>query len=356
MNDAPEFHSLRVVEVKSETSDSVSVTFDVPIELSTTFRYLPGQHMTLRAFVDGEDVRRSYSICANAVGGKLRVGVRAITRGKLSNWVVNNLAAGDWIDVMPPIGAFTIEPDPGRRRQLGFIAAGAGITPILSLLSTTLEVEPATTCTLIFANRESRSIMFLDEVEGLKDRYPERFQLIHVLSREPQLVPLLSGRLDREKLEEIFDRLVPFADIDEWFLCGPYGLVENARQVIEGRGVPRKAVHDELFFAEPLPDQIEEAEDTEGFTEVNFTLDGRSSQVLVDPAGLSILDHALRVRRELPFSCKGGICATCKARLVEGEVRMDENWALVADELAAGFVLTCQSHPLTPKVELDYDV
>ncbi len=357
MSKPPVFRSLRVVEVKPETDDSVSVTFDVPSELTEEFTYLPGQHITVRGFVDGEDVRRSYSICAAANAPKLRIGIRAIPSGQLSNWMVSSLRAGDYLDVMSPVGEFTIEPDPTRRRHVGFVAAGAGITPVLSLLSTILGVEPASRSTLIFGNRESRSIMFLDEVEGLKDRHPDRFHLIHVLSREPQLVPLLSGRLDGEKLDEIFSRLIDFPDIEEWFLCGPYGLVKTAREVIEGRGVPNQDIHDELFFAEPIPDLPPPAPaDTEGFSEVRFTLDGRDSQVMVDPSGPSILDHALTVRQELPFSCKGGICATCRAHLLEGDVRMDENWALVAEELAAGLVLTCQSHPLTPLVVLDYDV
>ncbi len=354
---APQFHSLLVADVTPLTDESVAVTFEVPEDLASEFRYLPGQHVTVRAEIDGQDVRRSYSICANANDGTLRVGIKRIPNGVFSGWATNTLSKGDRLDVMPPVGEFVISPDPARARHYAAIAAGSGITPVLSHVSTVLEAEPASRFTLVLGNRETRSIMFLEELAGLKDRYPDRFQLIHVLSREPQVVELFHGRIDETKMEALFDSLVDPDRIDEWFLCGPYGMVKGARALLEARGISPDAVHDELFFNEEIPELPEPVDpDAEGLSTVTFSLDGRASVVKVDPDGPSILDHALQVRRELPFACKGGVCATCKAAVVEGEVAMDQNWALVDAEVERGLILTCQAHPRSDNVVLDYDV
>lgn len=354
---APQFHSLLVAEVAPLTDESVAVTFEVPSDLSREFRYLPGQHVTVRADIDGQDVRRSYSICANANAGTLRVGIKRIPEGVFSTWATTELGKGDRLDVMPPVGEFVIQPDVARARHYAAIAAGSGITPVLSHVATTLETEPASRFTLILGNRETRSIMFLEELAGLKDRHPDRFQLVHVLSREPQVVELFHGRIDRDKLEALFEVVVDAESVDEWFLCGPYGMVEAARALLEERGVAPSDVHDELFFNEEIPELPEVADpDAEGLATVTFSLDGRASVVKVDPDGPSILDHALQVRRELPFACKGGVCATCKAAVVEGEVVMDQNWALVDAEVERGLILTCQAHPTSDTVVLDYDV
>lgn len=351
-----EFHPLRVVAVDPLTEDSVAVTFDVPPHLSEAFRYLPGQHVTIKAEIGGADVRRSYSICASANSGKLRVGVKRLEGGVFSNWVLDKLQPGDILEVMPPVGEFTITPDPVAANHYGAIVAGSGITPVLSLVSTTLESEPKSRWSVVFGNRSANSIMFFDEVEGLKDRYPARLQLIHVLSREQPDVELFSGRIDRDRLEQLFDTLIPFSDIDRWFLCGPYEMVMSARELIESRGVPGERVHDELFFAGPLdPSLLVPPEEIEGSVRLKVTLGGRTTETRMEP-DMSILDAALRVRSELPFSCKGGMCASCKAKLVEGEVRMDKNYALVDSELEAGYLLTCQSHPLGDEVAVDYDV
>ena len=358
MSAAPTFHPLVVSDIEPLTDESVAVTFAVPDHLSDTFTYLPGQHVTVRSMIDGDDVRRSYSICANANTGVLRVGIKRLEGGVFSTWATKELQVGDVLDVMPPVGEFIAHPDPERSRSYGAIAAGSGITPVLSLAWTLLDTEQASTFTLIYGNRETGSIMFLEEVEALKDRFPTRFQLVHVLSRESQVIPLFEGRIDHEKLEALFAVAVDPSRIDEWFLCGPYGMVTAARGVLEARGVEAHLVHDELFFAgdaPPLPPQ-DPTDDTEGYSAVRFTLDGRTSVVAVDPEGHSILDHALTVRRDLPFSCKGGVCATCKAKVISGDVAMDQNWALVPEEVDAGLVLTCQAHPRSETVELDYDV
>lgn len=350
------FHELRVTEVSPLTDDSATVTFDVPPELESTFDYIPGQHVTVRKFIDGVDVRRSYSICAPAGSGKLRVGVKKLPGGVFSTFATEHLQAGDVLDVMPPVGEFTIDIDPDRPRKAVAIAAGSGITPVLSLISTSLEREPRSSWTLLYGNRTANSVMFLDELEALKDRYHPRFQLLHILSREGSDVPLLSGRIDEEKIRTFHDQLLGSREVDGWYLCGPYGLVMTARETLTALGVDEGRIHDELFFAGPLDETTlpEEPPPGEGSVDLTVILDGRAVETRMTPE-TSILDAALRVRSELPFSCKGGMCATCKGRIEEGEVRMDKNYALVDSEVEAGFVLTCQSHPTTDKVVVRYD-
>jgi ring-1,2-phenylacetyl-CoA epoxidase subunit PaaE len=351
-----DFHPLRVLEVSPLTEDSVAVMFEVPDELADEFRYLPGQHVTLRAIVGGEDVRRSYSICSNANAGKLRVGIKRLPGGVVSSWAIDELRAGDILDVMAPVGEFTIDPDPGVARHRVAIAAGSGITPVLSLIGTTLELEPGSSWTLLFGNRTANSIMFLEELEGLKDRYPDRFQLFHLLSREGSDLPFLSGRIDEAKIHTVHDQLLGGREVDGWFLCGPYEMVMMARRTLGELGVEEDRIHDELFFAGPLDLESlpPEPPPGEGSVDLTVILDGRAVQTRMRPE-TSILDAALRVRSELPFSCKGGMCASCKGRIEEGEVRMDKNYALVDTEIEAGYVLTCQSHPLTDRVVVRYD-
>jgi ring-1,2-phenylacetyl-CoA epoxidase subunit PaaE len=348
------FHRLKVVEVERLTDDAVAVTFEVPPQLRDSFSYLPGQHVTVKAEIDGADVRRSYSICANANRGDLRIGVKQLPGGAFSSWANSHLQAGSTLEVMSPVGEVTTEP---RALHYGAVAVGSGITPILSLVSTFLESEPGCRFTVICGNRGAESVMFLDELEGLKDRYPQRLHLIHVLSQESGVTSLFSGRLDRSRLEELLDRVVGPEQPQEWFLCGPFEVVMSARQLLEDRGVPGELVHDELFFAGPLDLNTLPAEpaSAEGTVALELTLDGRRSTTRMRPE-TAILDAALRVRPELPYSCKGGMCASCKARLIEGQVEMDRNWALVDSEVEAGYILTCQAHPLTETVSVDYDV
>jgi ring-1,2-phenylacetyl-CoA epoxidase subunit PaaE len=353
---AVEFHDLEVSEVVPLTEEAVAVTFEVPVELRGFYSYLPGQHVTLRATVDGEDLRRSYSICANANQGGLRVGIKRLPGGAFSTWATTMLQAGDVLGVAPPVGEFTIEPDPTKSKHRVAIVAGSGITPVLSLLATTLETEPESLWTVIFGNRTASSVMFLDELEGLKDRFPDRLQLFHLMSREGADLPLLSGRIDEEKIRRIRERLLGEIDIDEWFLCGPFELVTMARATLTGMGVDPDRIRDELFFAGPLDtsDLPPEPPPGEGTVQLTVILDGRAVATRMRPE-TSILDAALRVRPELPFSCKGGMCATCKGRIEVGEVAMDKNYALVGSEVDAGYVLTCQSHPVTERVVVRYD-
>ena len=351
-----EFHPLRVIEITSLTDEAVAVTLDVPPQLASVFEYLPGQHVTLRATVEGEDLRRSYSISANANSGKLRVGIKRLPGGAFSTWATTSLKAGDIIGVMPPVGEFTVRPDPALARHRVAIAAGSGITPVLSLVSTTLESEPDSSWTVLFGNRTVNSVMFLEELEGLKDRHSARLQLFHVLSREGSDLPLLSGRIDAQKIEIVHDRLLGGREVDGWYLCGPYDLVMTARATLKALGIVEERIHDELFFAGPVDVSMlpPEPPPGEGSVQLTVILDGRAVDTLMTPE-TSILDAALRVRSELPFSCKGGMCATCKGRIEEGEVTMTKNYALVDSEIEAGYVLTCQSHPLGDRVVVRYD-
>lgn len=350
-----EFHPLTVAAVEPLTEESVAVTFQVPDELRDSFRYLPGQHVTVRKEIDGIDVRRSYSICANANRGTLRVGIKRLEGGAFSTWATNRLAPGDVIEVTPPVGEFTIDPDPNSASHYAAVVAGSGITPVLSLVATTLESEPGSRWTVIYGNRAARTVMFLDELEGLKDRYPDRLQIIHVLSREDPGLDLFAGRIDPAKLRQLFSSVVNPSTIDRWFLCGPFEMVTGTRGLLTEMGIESTAIRDELFFAgPPTAPPPAPPEDEAGTIALTVILDGRASETRMRPE-TAVLDAAMGVRSELPYSCKGGMCATCKAKVIEGTVRMDKNYALVASDLEQGFVLTCQSHPTSDRLVVDYD-
>ncbi|CAN5876032.1 phenylacetate-CoA oxygenase/reductase subunit PaaK [soil metagenome] len=348
------FHPLRVARVEQLCDDAAAVTFDVPEELAEEFAFRPGQSLTVRRSVNGTDERRSYSICSPA-GAAPRIGVREVPDGALSPWLVHEVEVGDEIEALPPQGRFVpdLEGDPGRHVM---IAAGSGITPILSIAASVL-ADPGAQATVLYGNRRTDTVMFLDELSDLKDRYPSRFQLVHVLSREPRDAELFSGRMDAQRLEELLATLVPVADVDHWWLCGPHEMVDGARQLIKGHGVPIERIHRELFYVEDEPPPEVEHDDVEisgDVAEATVTLDGRTTTVPV-PVDTSILDAAQRVRSDLPFACKGGVCGTCRAQLHDGEVRMRRNFALDDDEVAQGFVLTCQALPTSDKLTVDYD-
>ncbi|MDG4827948.1 phenylacetate-CoA oxygenase/reductase subunit PaaK [Solwaraspora sp. WMMD1047] len=356
----PVFHPLRVHAVDRLTDDAVAITFAVPAELREVFAFRAGQHLTVRRIADpGGEVRRSYSICSTpaelAARGRLRIGVREVPGGAFSGFALRELRPGDMVDVLPPLGHFTSDFDPARGRHYGAVVAGSGITPVLGLVATALAVEPASSATIVYGNRTAASVMFADELADLKDRYPARLHLVHVLSREPGESPLLSGRIDADRLSRLLTSIVPADRIDEWFLCGPYGLVTDARAVLADRGVPDRAVHTELFHVDGAPPPSPRPDAAAGAgTEVTITLDGRASTFRMGRSE-RVLDAALRVRGELPYACKGGVCSTCRAKVLDGEVTMARNYALEPDEVAAGYVLTCQSSPLTDRLVVDYD-
>ena len=342
------FHALSVARVDRLTDDAAAITFAVPAELRETFAFRPGQSLTVRR----GDERRSYSICAPA-GAAPRIGVREVPGGAVSGWLVREVRAGDVVQVQAPSGAFCPDLDTGGRHVL--IGAGSGITPLLSIAASLLAATDAEVI-VVYGNRRADTVMFADELADLKDAYRERLHLVHVLSREAQEVELFSGRLDAERLRRLLPALVDVTAVDHWWLCGPFGLVTAATDVLTAFGVPRRAVHRELFYVEDLPPaENHHVEPPPGpGAEVTLRLDGRTTTVTV-PHGVAILDAAQRTRPDLPFACKGGVCGTCRAHLVRGTVEMRRNYALEPDEIAAGYVLTCQARPTSVTVEVDYD-
>ncbi|MFC7865722.1 2Fe-2S iron-sulfur cluster-binding protein [Streptomyces murinus] len=350
------FHPLQVAAVDRLTDDSVALTLTVPAELRAEYRHAPGQHLALRRRVDGTEVRRTYSICspAPAPGGEgpssLRVGVRLVEGGAFSTYALKEINIGDELEVMTPAGRFTLEPAPGLYAA---IVGGSGITPVLSIVSTLLAREPEARFCLIRGDRTAASTMFLEEVADLKDRYPERLQLVTVLSREEQQAGLPSGRLDQRRLTELLPALLPPERVTGWFLCGPYGLVQGAEGALRELGVDRARIHQEIFHVDSGPTAAGVAPGAAHST-VTARLDGRGGTWPVQE-GESLLETVLRNRPDAPYACKGGVCGTCRAFLVSGEVRMDRNFALEEEETDAGYVLACQSHPLTEQVELDFD-
>ncbi|MCX5342338.1 2Fe-2S iron-sulfur cluster-binding protein [Streptomyces atratus] len=350
------FHPLRVRAIERLTDDSVAVTFAVPPELRETFRHKPGQHLNVRYSVDGGEIRRSYSICSPATeepsDPALRVGIRLVDGGVFSTYALKELAVGDLIESMPPMGRFVLTP---RAGHFAAIVGGSGITPVLSIAATLLAREPDASFCLIRSDRTAVSTMFLDEVADLKDRYPDRFQLVTVLSREEQQAGLPSGRLDGERLTELLPALLPVPELDGWYLCGPFGLVQAAERALHGLGVDRTRIHQEIFHVDNgLNAPARTRAETPAHSSLTATLDGRSGTWPVQE-GESLLETVLRSRSDAPYACKGGVCGTCRAFLVSGEVRMDRNFALEPEETGAGYVLACQSHPVTPEVELDFD-
>jgi ring-1,2-phenylacetyl-CoA epoxidase subunit PaaE len=352
---AHRFHRLKVAAVDPLTADSMAVTFAVPDALAETFRFRPGQHLTLRRVVGGVDLRRTYSVCSSAVGGPLRVAVKRVDGGVFSTWVLEQLKPGDELEVLPPAGRFGPTLDPTRPRRYGLLAAGSGITPVLSIAATVLDAEPGSDVVLVYGNRTQRDVMFLEELADLKDRYPDRLQVLHVLSREEQESELLSGRIDRDRLQRLLATLVPVEQVDEWYVCGPFGMVTESRQTLLEAGADPARVHIELFHADPPPPRERTARSgTADTAVVTVVLNGRTTTVEVERDGESVLDAVLAVRPDAPFACKGGVCGTCRARCVLGSVEMNVNYALESDELEAGVVLTCQAHPLTDEVKLEF--
>jgi ring-1,2-phenylacetyl-CoA epoxidase subunit PaaE len=349
MSPRTDFHELVVQRVEPLTDDSAAITFAVPGELAGVFTFAAGQSLTVRR---GEE-RRSYSICA-PVGAAPRIGVREVAGGAVSGWLVRGLRPGDTVDVQAPSGTFTPDlSDPGHHV---LIAAGSGITPMMSIAASVLAASDSSTVTLLYGNRRSDTVMFADEVADLKDAYPARMNIIHVLSREPQEVDLYSGRLDRGRLAGLLPVTVEVGSVSHWWLCGPFGMVTDAMDVLAGLGVAPGRMHRELFWVGDDPPVEASHEDPavgEGAS-LTVILDGRSSTLTL-PAGTPVLDGAQKVRPDLPFACKGGVCGTCRARLISGKATMRRNYALEPGEVDAGYVLTCQTLPLSDEITVDYD-
>ena len=357
---AVEFHRLKVADVCRETPEAVSIVFAVPPELAEAYRFHPGQHLTLRRHNGAGEIRRSYSICAGLDDNELRIAVKKVAGGAFSGWANEALKVGDEIDVMTPQGRFGLAPDASASRNYLAVAAGSGITPVMSLVRTMLTREPGSRFTLLYGNRTAQGIIFKDALEDLKDKFLDRLAVHHVLSREQQEVPQLTGRIDEEKIAGVLRGMGAPQTIDHVFLCGPGGLIEAAKPALVALGVPSDRIHVEYFSVDGSPVEAPRgAEAARAASETpvataHITLYGAQYDVPV-AAGETIIDAGLRAGLEMPYSCRGGMCCTCRAMLVQGEVRMDQNYSLEPWELKAGFVLTCQSHPTTPMVTLDYD-
>jgi ring-1,2-phenylacetyl-CoA epoxidase subunit PaaE len=352
------FHRLPVASVARETRDAVAITFAVPQTLAEPFRFAAGQHLTLRADIGGEDVRRSYSICSGVKDGMLRIAVKRNPGGVFSAWANDTLKAGDTLDVMPPMGHFNVPLAPSNRRHYVGFGAGSGITPLLSIVKTTLETEPQSQFTLFYGNRASGTVMFKEELAALKDTNLARFNLVHVLSREAQDIELLHGRIDRAKADALIAHWLDLAEVDTVFVCGPDGMMQAVAEALKARGYPDAKIKIERFATSVPRHEHKQGKLPEpGHTqcEVAVVLDGVTRTFTLEKGKESVLEAGLAAGIELPYSCKSGVCSTCRAKLTAGEVDMDVNFALEDYEVARGFVLTCQSHPVTDRIAVDYD-
>jgi ring-1,2-phenylacetyl-CoA epoxidase subunit PaaE len=357
MSLTPRFHRLAVNDLRREASDAVSMTFTIPPDLIDDYSFVPGQYLTLRTTMDGEEVRRSYSICSGPDDGELRIAVKKVDGGAFSNWAADELKAGDQLDVMTPTGRFGIAHTPDQARVYVGFAAGSGITPILSIAKGMLAREPDSRFFLFYGNRSAGGMLFREQLEELKDRFLQRFSVFHVISGEEQDIPILQGRLDGDKVRVLLRSLVPAASVDHVFICGPTGMSEDIETTCREIGIADERIHVERFVSEfggkPRARKVIEAS-APPKAMASLTIDGKRREVPV-AEDESILDAALRAGMDLPFACKGGMCSTCRAKLVEGEAQMEVNYSLEPWELKAGFILTCQARPISDKVVVDYD-
>lgn len=357
------FYPLTVKRIVRETDDCVSIVFNVPDTLKKTFMYNQGQHLTIKANVNGEEVRRNYSLCSSPMEKDWRVAVKKIPGGAFSSYANDYLKQGDILDVMPPMGHFYTTLNKDAKKKYMAFAAGSGITPIISIIKTTLLTELGSTFTLFYGNRDKGSIIFKEELEALKNKFISRFRVYHILSREKTDAAINYGRIDTAKCQYIFEKLVDAQQIDNFFICGPEEMIFSVKNHLQSMGVATEKIHFELFTTPTVQNQpkihpgsqankIERSD----VSKVTIKLDGIESSFNLAYDGESILDAALRKKADLPYACKGGVCCTCKAKLEEGEVEMDVNYSLEPDEIKAGFILTCQSHPKTPQVKINFDV
>ena len=357
-----QFHPLTISAVRSETDKAVCLTFDVPDRLAEAFRFTQGQYLTLKSEIEGSEVSRSYSICSGVDDDALRVAVKKIEGGVFSTFVNEKLGKGDVIDVLPPKGTFFTPLHEDNECNYLCIAAGSGITPIISIIKTILKREPASRVTLLYGNQRVATIMFKEELEAIKNQYMSRFQWINILSREHQDIEILNGRINNRKGGELIRRLLDLHAVDEFFLCGPEAMISEVSRGLRAEGIDENRIHYELFAASADDAVARAAKHQERalkmagmVAQVTIRADGRETRFELTADGENILDGGLDNGVDLPFACKGGVCATCKAKLLEGEVDMDLNHALEPGELGAGYILTCQSHPITDKVVVDFD-
>lgn len=352
----PKFHALKIADIRQETEDTVSIAFEVPADLTTDYTYKAGQYLTLRATIDGQDTRRSYSICTAPNEGQLRVAIKRIEEGLFSSWATTQLKKGDELEVMTPMGHFLLNPDPLSQKSYALFAAGSGITPILALTKTILTEEPESDVTLVYGNKGFASIIFREELEGLKNQYMDRFRLVHILSRESLGNPLQKGRIDLEKVGKLSKALFGNHSLEGVYVCGPEPMIHAVKEGMMQYGVDESNIHFELFVASsPKKERAAVIEGPAVAANVSVILDGDRIDLALSSDGLSILDAAFQAGADLPYACKGGVCCTCKARILEGTAVMDVNYALEKDELEAGYILTCQAHPTSERLVVSFD-
>jgi len=354
------FHQLAVKEVRKETDDCVSVVFEIPQDLKESFLFQQGQSLTMRKTLNNEEVRRTYSICSSPLDNEWRVAIKKVEGGLFSSFANSELKKGDVLEVMQPVGKFYVELNPSNKKNyLGF-AAGSGITPLLSIIKTTLRIEPLSSFTLVYGNKNRSSIIFFEELEALKNKYLQRFNFINILSRERTDATINFGRINADKLKEL-EKLVDYKSFDEAFICGPEEMIFATKDFLELKGIDKKKIHFELFTTpgqkKSESKRPESEVDSGPKSQITIKLDGRSFDFgLSLTSDTTILDAALKEGADLPFACKGGVCCTCKAKLLEGQVSMDVHWGLEDEEVEQGYILTCQAHPTTEKVVVDFDI
>jgi ring-1,2-phenylacetyl-CoA epoxidase subunit PaaE len=353
----PKFYALTVADVRRETEDTVSVCFSVPAELAEHYAFSAGQYLTLRTTLEGQEVRRSYSICRAPGDNELRVAIKRIDDGIFSSWATTNLKAGDTVEVMTPMGNFVLKPRPEEKRSYALFAAGSGITPIIAIAKTILAAEPHSDVTLVYGNRGFASIIFREELEAMKNTHMDRFRLVHILSRESLGNPLQKGRIDAEKVSRINKAFFSGLTIDGVYVCGPENMIDSVKTGMMEFGVPADRIHFELFATNIPKLKAEKVQSSEPgiASNVAIIIDGDQIDLALRSDGESILDAAHRAGADLPFACKGGVCCTCKARILEGSAVMDVNYALEKDEVEAGYILTCQAHPTSEKLIVSFD-
>jgi ring-1,2-phenylacetyl-CoA epoxidase subunit PaaE len=352
------FHTLTVKKIVQETKDCVAVSFHIPQNLAADFRFVQGQNITLKTSIHNAEVRRSYSICTAPFENELTVAIKKVPNGIFSTYANTQLKVGDKLEVMPPTGKFNTVLNATHTKQYLAIAAGSGITPILSIIKTTLATEPQSSFTLVYSNRSRASIIFFEAIEALKNKYIGRFNLIHLLSRERTDTSIHYGRIDTDKLTQL-SKLIDYKNIAEFFICGPEEMIFTTKDFLNNLSIDNKHIHFELFASstpKKIITPIETIIDTAPKSNITVQLDGRSFDFKLSYQGESILDAALQEGADLPFACKGGVCCTCKAKLVQGQVSMDVNYALEQEEVEQGYILTCQAHPITETVVVDFDV
>jgi len=355
------FYPLKVKEVRTETAECVSVALEVPEELRDVFQFIPGQYLTFRKQMNDAELRRSYSICSSPLDNELRVAIKKVDQGKFSGYANAELKAGDVLDVMPPMGKFSARGDEKPKKHYLAFAAGSGITPVMSIMKSVLEKEPESDFTLVYGNKNRNTIIFREAIENLKNKYMQRFRVYHILSREVMDVSLFNGRIDSQKVTDITKSLVDVSKIDETFVCGPEEMLLSVRDQLLQLGMPLEKIHIELFTSPDQPKPIHEqwvkehSGEKDAISKVSVRLDGVTFDMDLGYNSDSILDAALKHGADLPYACKGGVCSTCRAKVVEGTVEMEVNYALEKDDLDNGYVLTCQSHPKTPRVVIDFD-